>query len=276
VIVEASPDPLNIRAHVAGFDAFLEDYRVASELTRRTQRSLIDVSYGAADSERMDLFFPSGPGPHPIHMFVHGGYWRAFSRKDYSFVADSILDAGAIAAIVDYSHLPMNRMGRLVEQVRDAARWLVTHAERLGGSPGRLSASGHSAGAHLASYLVSHGPLDDVKWPVQIQSLLLVSGLYDLRCVASSFLQPELRLTQDELFGWSPLNANFEPAKMPLLVVGEHETAPFHDQARQLDPDRYLSIRDENHMSIVRTLGTPGTPMADLLTACIQGCETGG
>lgn len=140
MIREAPPDPLNIRAHVADFDVFLENYRVASEMTRRTRRSLIDVSYGATDSECMDLFFPTGPGPQPIHMFVHGGYWRAFSRKDYSFVADSILDAGAIAAIVDYSHLPMNRMGKLVGQVRNAAHWLVTHAERLGGSPDRISA----------------------------------------------------------------------------------------------------------------------------------------
>jgi arylformamidase len=158
--------------------------------------------------------------------------------------------------------------------VRNAARWLVTHADRLGGSPDRLSASGHSAGAHLASYLVSRGPLDNAGCPFQIQSLLLVSGLYDLRSVAGSFLQPELRLTTDELFNWSPLNADFEPTKAPLLVVGENETAPFHNQARQLNPDRYLSISGENHMSIVHTLGTPGTLIADLLTACVQGRET--
>ncbi|WP_181969706.1 alpha/beta hydrolase [Paraburkholderia sp. DHOC27] len=252
---------------------FLEAYRVASENTRQTQRSMLDVSYGMTKDECMDLFFPQCPGPHPLHMFVHGGYWRAFSRKDYSFVADSILDAGAVAAIVDYAHLPVARMGTLVEQVRKAAHWLVTHAESLGGKPDCVSASGHSAGAHLASYLVARGPLDAVTRLVPVQSLLLVSGIYDLRCVAESFLQPELQLTCDEISNWSPLNADFPTDNPPLLVVGERETAPFHTQARQMNPTRYVSISDENHMSIVMALGTPGTRMAGLLRDCVRGCR---
>jgi len=33
-------------------------------------------------------------------LFVHGGYWRAFSRQDYSFVAETICGAGAVAAVI--------------------------------------------------------------------------------------------------------------------------------------------------------------------------------
>lgn len=44
--------------------------------------------------------------------------------------------------------------------------------------------------------------------------------------------------------------------------------------AAVIGANRYLSISGENHMSIVHTLGTPGTLMADLSAACIEGRET--
>jgi arylformamidase len=48
-------------------------------------------------------------------MFVHRGYWRAFSKEDFAFVADAMNACGAIAATIDYSLMPKVRMGRLVE-----------------------------------------------------------------------------------------------------------------------------------------------------------------
>jgi acetyl esterase/lipase len=41
-----------------------------------------------------------------VHLFFHGGYWRAFDRSDYSFVARPITEAGAIAVIANYGLMP--------------------------------------------------------------------------------------------------------------------------------------------------------------------------
>ncbi|UXN74064.1 alpha/beta hydrolase fold domain-containing protein [Devosia sp. A8/3-2] len=49
-------------------------------------------------------------------MFIHGGYWRAFSKSDYSLVADTVTAAGVIAVIVDYALMPAMRMATLVDQ----------------------------------------------------------------------------------------------------------------------------------------------------------------
>jgi arylformamidase len=54
--------------------------------------------------------------------------------------------------------MPGVRMPVLIEQVRRAVGWLRDKCGSFGGDPGRLSASGHSAGAHLASYLFLEGP----------------------------------------------------------------------------------------------------------------------
>jgi acetyl esterase/lipase len=114
-------DLFSIRAHVPHFAECVVDYHASSAATRATLPARIDVAYGEGPDENLDLFFPDpafSTGPAPVHLFIHGGYWRANSKNDYSFVADSIVAQGAIAAILDYSLMPGARMGALVDQVR--------------------------------------------------------------------------------------------------------------------------------------------------------------
>jgi arylformamidase len=67
-------------------------YEAASEATRSKLRSRLNVPYGEDPDEKLDLFFPreTRGGPRPIHMFIHGGYWRAQSKDRYAFVADEV------------------------------------------------------------------------------------------------------------------------------------------------------------------------------------------
>ncbi len=232
--MNAEPDPFLIRAHVADFDAHVGDYRAASEASREILPHRLDVAYGDRPDEKLDLFFPRNRragGRLPVHIFVHGGYWRAFSRKDYAFVADIITARGAIAAIIDYSLMQGARMATLVAQVRRAARWVVDKAATFGGDPDAVSASGHSAGGHLASYLVGRGPHEDAFPDIPIRSATLVSGIYDLRPIARSFLQAEIRLTSDETAAWSPRDAFVRQDCRVRLVVGASETLPFLEQS---------------------------------------------
>ncbi|HEX4765000.1 MAG TPA: alpha/beta hydrolase [Lichenihabitans sp.] len=278
-------DPFMIRAHVPHWEASVADYQAASAATRqgRTVRTLV---YGEHSDERLDLLVPEGPegGPRPVHLFVHGGYWRAFSKDDHTFMAEAITAAGAIAAIMDYSLMPAARMEVLVDQVRRAARWLRAHAAEFGGDPAALSVSGHSAGAHLASFLVCRGAHEPTVDLAPVRGVLLVSGLYDLAPITESFVQPELRLTAEEVAFWSPCRATPVPGSAVALVVGEKETAPFHDQARAFAAhlDRagarahLAAVPGEDHMTIVRELGRPGTACARHLAATIRGevvCE---
>lgn len=279
-----APDPFTIRAHVPDWDACVADYREASAATRSALPARLGVPFGSHPDETLDLFFPaavagSSDALRPVHMFVHGGYWRAFSKDDYSFVADSIIATGAIAAVIDYSLMPGARMPTLVGQVRAAARWLAQNAASFGGDAMRLTASGHSAGAHLTSYLVCRGPRDADGPVPQVRSVLLVSGLYDLDPVSRSFLQPEVGFTAEEIADWSPLKAAREGSATVQVAVGDRETRPFLDQARAF-ADRLADggieaplsiIPGEDHMTVVRELGRPGTRCAALLERTIGG-----
>ncbi len=276
------PDPFLIRAHVAHFEAIVAEYGEASAKTRAAFPHRRTVAYGAGRDELLDLYHPAaqphGQGLRPIHLFVHGGYWRAFSKDDYAFVADAITAAGAIAAIMDYSLMPAARLDVLVGQVRRAASWLAGEAGSFGGDARALSASGHSAGAHLASFLACRGPHESERVATPVKSVLLVSGLYDLDPITRSFLQPELQLTEEDVALWSPVKAAPRPGAAISLLVGERETAPFHEQAaafvEHLDeastPGRLATVRGEDHMTIVRELGRPGSPCARVLADTIR------
>ena len=279
MVMNKAEDPFKIRAHVDAFDLLSEGYCRASQESRARWSTCLNVAYGPSERERLDLYFPKRTAQGaPLHMFIHGGYWRANSKDDYGFVANTVCGAGAIAAILGYALMPQVRMAQLIGQIRRAAFWLHENIGDRGGNPAALSASGHSAGAHLASYLCAHGPNEpagDRLAPVA--SLLLVSGVYDLAPIRRSFLQSEINLTREEVACWSPLSGRLAAAPSFIIAVGDRETSPFRRQAASLSRSlRYASVRirqttlaNQDHMTIMRDLGTPGTAAARLIEACI-------
>ncbi len=252
-------DPFRTRDHVSNFDDLVRDYAERSAATRARHRCIPDVAYGPGPDETLDLFLPPEPdGPAPVHVFVHGGYWRMFDKEDFSFVAETVLAEGAIAAVINYSLMPGVRLDRIVDQVRRAVRWVAADIERYGGDPAALSVSGHSAGAHLCCWL-----LDESFAGGTVKSALLLSGVYDLAPLQASFLQDLIGLTDEEVGRWSPLGARFGAGAEVSILVGERETAPFHEQAGRLADElasrnverRFAVLAGEDHMTAVRAFG---------------------
>lgn len=272
-------DPFRTRDHVPGFDGYVRAFAERSAATRARLPMLADVAYGPWPEDTLDLFFPAPDvASGAVHMFVHGGYWRMFSRNDFSFVAETVTRAGAIAVIIDYALMPAVRMDVIVNQVRRAKNWIRAHIAEYGGDPCRLTVSGHSAGAHLCSLLMG-----ECEAPTGVEAAFLLSGLYDLAPLQSSFLQNEIAITNAEVERFSPLRLRHDPTVRVSLLVGERETAPFHEQAGTFAS--YLTtqglgvatstLADGNHMSVVADLGVPESNAGHALLSFIsgQGCE---
>lgn len=266
-------DPFRIRDHVADFDEIVQDIVDRSEAARATLAMTAEVSYGPDPSETMDMFFPAGKrSALPVHMFVHGGYWRMFSKRDYSYVATTITKAGAIAVILDYALMPKVRMATIVDQVRRAKQWVLANIADHGGSPAKLTVSGHSAGAHLATFL-----FNSEHTPSNVRAALLLGGLYDLKPLQDSFLATEIGITDEEVATFTPLAYRHDAQTKVTVLVGANETPPFHHQAdrfkasllRQGSPVKSLVLANRNHMDSVRDLGVPGTQAGDCLAELI-------
>lgn len=273
-----APDPFNVSEIIPDFMAQFEEFRASSHATRQTLRHRLDIRYGDGPRQRLDLFFPPGEAAGvPVHMFVHGGYWRAQVKEDYAVVADGITAAGAIAAIIEYDLLPGIRMPDQVAEIRAAARWLAENAAGFGGDGARLTASGHSAGGHLVTWLTSRAPHERAAPATPVQSVLSISGIYDLRPITDSYLQPELHLTPEEVARWSPIEAVPAAGTHFQLAIGHDETPPFHQQqqdyafvlSRHRASVERLTIPGEDHMSVLRQMGRPGSTMWQVLADII-------
>lgn len=239
-----------------------------------------DVAYGPGRRERLDLVFPAQPVKGaPLHIFFHGGYWRSGSKEDHLLVAAPVLAVGGIAAIVTYDLMPGTRLGTIVGQARSAVRYLAAMAPSIGADASRMTASGHSAGGHLVSYLAAISPEEEEPGTLPpLRTLLLVSGLYDLKDILGSFLKDETQMTADEARAWTPLAARQLPGPKRIVMVSEHDTPPFHEQARaftELLQEQGLeaSLRTEaglNHMSIVLALADPESAAGQCLAEVVS------
>ncbi len=262
------------RDFIPDFDAILAETAARSrELAARVEVRA-DVAYGPSPRERMDILFPLNPAKGaPLHMFIHGGYWRSGSKTDHHLVAAPVLAAGGIAAITTYDLMPGTRLGRIVAQVRAAALHLQALAPTLGADPARFTVSGHSAGAHLASYLAAQGPQETAPDPPALRGILMVSGIYDLAGIPGSFLKHEAEMTVEEAEAWSPLTSTQLPGPARILTRGAMETAPFHDQAAALgalitgtgQPCELRSEPGLNHLTIVLSLADPASALGGVL-----------
>ncbi|MDD9984304.1 MAG: alpha/beta hydrolase, partial [Gammaproteobacteria bacterium] len=88
----------NPRATVRNVDDRIAAYADASAATRARLDCVLDVRYGSGEKETLDIF-PADEPNAPVHLFIHGGYWRAMDKNDYSFIADVFQPAGATTVL---------------------------------------------------------------------------------------------------------------------------------------------------------------------------------
>ncbi|HNK19115.1 MAG TPA: alpha/beta hydrolase, partial [Piscinibacter sp.] len=187
----------NNRARVAEAPRILERWAQASALAREQSDCVLDVPYGDAPSETLDLFRTHVPEA-PVFVFIHGGWWRALDKRDHSFVAPALVDAGAMVVVPNYALCPAVTIPQIALQTVQALAWTWRNISRFGGDASRITVVGHSAGGHLAAMMLA------CEWPrvardlpaTLVKNALSISGLYDLAPLAHTpFLKDSLRLT---------------------------------------------------------------------------------
>jgi arylformamidase len=200
-----------------------------SARARATMTCYLDRRYGEQPGETLDIF-PARKGDGSCMMFIHGGYWRALDKKDFSYLAPAWVDAGVSLVVVNYDLCPRVTMDEIVRQMLRASRWLWLNAEQYGMDPDRLYVAGHSAGGHLTAMLMcALFPAFDRALPKDLwKGALAISGLYDLRPLLSvDWLNGDLRLDAESALTLSP--AFMPPAtRAPVMTcVGGGESSEF-------------------------------------------------
>ena len=63
------------------------------------------MPYGAGLGETLDIF-PAAQDGAPVLIYIHGGYWRMLSSKEFSCVALGPVPAGVTVISVNYALCP--------------------------------------------------------------------------------------------------------------------------------------------------------------------------
>jgi arylformamidase len=190
-----------------------------------------DLAFGPGSLHRLDLYRPDGPGPFPVHGFLHGGYWRAQDKQNFAFIAPPLLRRGIMVAVLNYDLCPAVTLDGTVASALDGIAWLARNVAAHGGDPARLTLSGHSAGAHLVAAALA------TDWPARgtavdaIKGALLVSGIYDPLPAMRTTVNAEIRLTP-EIAARQNYEALPPRVSCPAWVAaGGEEPAPWIDQS---------------------------------------------
>jgi arylformamidase len=255
----------NNQLRVPGFADYVAGWQRESARVRAALPGARDVAFGPTPAEVLDIYLPAKTsGAAPVQVFYHGGYWRAFTAADFAFVAERLVEAGAVAVIVNYALIPAVRMGELVRQCRAALAWVEANISRYGGDPRRIHVSGHSAGGHLVAALAAMAPPPgEPDTRPLIQGGVALSGLYDLEPIRLCYLQETLQLTPAEVAALSPARNLPDAARPLVLAYGTKESEEYARHATSYGRalgERGITctvrpLAGHNHMTICTALG---------------------
>jgi len=162
---------------------------------------LDDITYRSGDSQawKLDLAMlePKGDELRPALVIIHGGGWNAGDKRDRPY-RSMLLDyalKGYVTISVNYRLTREAPLPACIEDCKCAVRWLKAHAKEYQVDPNRITAYGHSAGAHLVLMLGLAGPdaglEGDGGWNDYSSSITAVAGGSPPTEMSSRYGDPE-------------------------------------------------------------------------------------
>ncbi|HUG62018.1 MAG TPA: alpha/beta hydrolase [Methylomirabilota bacterium] len=254
----------NPRVTVTDTSALVAAWSERSAATRAARPFLADIRTGENPREVVDVF--RADGARGAVVYIHGGYFRKFSKVETSFVADGFLDAGLTVVLMNYPLCPDVALEDLIESVRRSFGRIV--AEIL--TPEERAAvvvTGHSAGGYLTAALIA------TDWTARglparpFHGAAPISGVFDLAPLLRTTMNGEIRLSADRAPALDLIGAPQRVHVPVVAAVGGAETAEFHRQSDDFAAawtaprPSVLRVPGANHFTVLDSLATPGASL---------------
>lgn len=225
----------------------------------------------------LDIARPTGDGPFPVLVYLHGGAWVCGSTRTHRRLIHRFAEAGFLVVAADYRLAPEHPYPAALEDCVEAIDWANAHAAEYGGDGRAFAVAGDSAGANLAAAAV--GVLAERSGAPHAAALGLFYGYYDYEqmhelgreqrasqpggpgeIVTSAYfgsVDPDPVVLRDP--GVSPIHraGKFPPT---LLICGEHD--PFSQQ-HEILAERLTEFGVENEHVMVAGSGHGFMQMED-------------
>ena len=221
----------------------------------------LDVPYGGGPTGNLclDLYLPSGKGPHPALLCLHGGAWLRGSQRQYKSWGPWLAERGYAVVAADYrlsSQISPAWPG-VWDDVCRALDWLNTQAPSLNVDATKLGTIGDSAGAHMAAMLSLHEST-----AARIRAVVGVYGIYDLpdwwrvtqppkrtddpvkKLMGKSYTE-----AKEDYENFSPLHRvqalKSRPGARYLVIHGDEDAIVHHNQS-----ERFIAVLREKNADV--------------------------
>ncbi len=262
----------NPRIAVPTADTYLENAAEAAAAARErlASSSHFDVRYGSGTKQTLDVLKgPSSDQGAPLVLFIHGGYWRALDKDDHTHLALPFVDAGAVFLNLNYDLCPDVTVSTIANEIRAGLIWAAQHADGYGGDPNRIFLYGHSAGAHLASMMMTETFSPEALRPEQVRGVFAISGIYEPEVARTLPINEEIGLDAAEAARNNVLQRTPHHTWPTLVAAGEAEPAGWVEQSRAFEarlrdheiPVEFVTAEDCNHFSFLEILSDSNHPL---------------
>jgi acetyl esterase/lipase len=134
------------------------------------------IAYGADPNQFLEVRLPGTPGPHPVLLNIHGGFWRSkYDLAHAGHFCEALRQVGFATFNVEYRRVGNNGGGwpGTFADIRAAYRFVRQDYSRFHLDLERLAVAGHSAGGQLALCLAAH--------ETSIHRAISLAGVVDLK-----------------------------------------------------------------------------------------------
>ena len=246
--------------------------RLGEEATAGLTGVRWDVPYGPSPLQTLDVFAAEDPDA-PIHLYFHGGYWRAYDKANYRYVPGMLVPQGATTILANYDLCPDVTLDEIVNQAIACIAHVYRNGRELGGNPDRLFISGSSAGGHLVAMALAHDFSADGLPADLIKGVLSITGVHRLEPVLRVPPNDDIRL--DAVMAQRNTTLDKPPATDCPVIVAVGGDEP--DEWIRMSVDYDTMVREQgnsgelmilagtHHYSITQTLADPHSRMSRAL-----------
>lgn len=221
----------NPQISVPDFAVFRARREAPNQAALSGLKRVADLAYGPHRLDTVDVYPAPADARAPVHVYFHGGYWRAQDKSNFAFLAAPLTEAGVCTVVVNYPLCPEVTLDQVVASARESIAWTARHIAEYGGDPGRITVSGHSAGAHLCAALLATDWTSYGLPPDLIRGAVLISGIFDPSPAVRTSVNSELNLTP-EIIARNDFERQPVRALCPTwIIAGGAEPWQFIDQS---------------------------------------------
>ena len=252
----------NPRESVPSFSSYLSSTLIKSQNAKKNLIGQENIKYGNGKLQTLDIYGKKSSALKPIHIFIHGGYWRALDKSYHTHMAIPFNKNNIIFSNINYDLCPTVSLQIICGQVIQAIIWIYNNCEIYGADKNRITISGHSAGAHLVSYILSLN-WEKYSLPYNLfKGAALVSGIYDLEIVRKLSVNADIKLNAIDAKKLTTINT-LPHYKMPIIIsYGEDEPLGWKDQSKKyeglLKKNNFklesILCKKNNHFTLIDTL----------------------